>query len=325
LNFEFLKKIKPRKTVHWVLYGLLLLFVAIALVALNVFLGLPNQDDIKNYYIPSTVESFENFNWEKIPEGPIRKWVPLSAISENLQEAVIISEDDTFFQHHGVNLEMIKKAFEVNLKRKHYARGASTITMQLARNAFLTKEKSLIRKLKEIIVAHRIEGALSKNRILELYLNLVEWGENIYGAEAAAQYYFGKSASELNLAESTLLASILPNPKRYNPFQRMQTVKKFQKRVLDLMKLSRIIDEQTVAATYSTPIYLRSQTTQIDTSQQTVEIESRPNLPQDSMGSTTMELPESIRDSTKSHFDSVSIYDNFRDQIIADSLSSNPF
>ncbi|MFQ6112728.1 MAG: transglycosylase domain-containing protein [bacterium] len=328
MNFAFLEIIKPHKTIHWVLYGLVVFLLTFCLVGWDIFLGLPNKDEIKNYRIHSTVESFENFNWEQVEQRPVRKWLPLSAIAANLQKAVIISEDDTFFEHKGVNLQMVKEAFKVNLTRRRYARGASTITMQLARNAFLTKEKSLIRKLKEIIVARRIEESLTKGQILELYLNIVEWGENIYGAEAAAQYYFGKAAYELNLAESSLLASILPNPKRFNPFRGIGTAKKLQKRVLDLMRLSRILDEQTAVATYGTPIYLRDQLpeeSKIDAFQHVVAAESLTNSPPDSTVNTVMDFPDSIAHSNKSIFDSFSIHINFRDKANPDSSSTERF
>ena len=147
-----------------------------------------------------------------------------------------------------------------NVKRRGYIRGASTITMQLARNAFLSKEKTLTRKVREIILARRIEKVLSKPRIFELYLNIVEWGPNIYGAEAAARYYFGKSASDLNMAEASLLAAMLPNPKRFNPMVRMSTVKKLQKRVLTLLQDAKVITSEEFKVLLVEPIYLRHST-----------------------------------------------------------------
>ncbi len=326
IEVRFLEKINPRKTVHRVLYGGVVFFFLIGLIIWNVISGLPDREEIKNYHILSTVKSFDNFNWDQTLEGPIRKWVPLSAISQNLQHAVIISEDDTFFEHSGINFRMMKEAFKVNLERKSYARGASTITMQLARNAFLTKDKSLVRKLKEMILARRIEKTLTKNRILELYLNIVEWGENIYGAEAAAQYYFGKPAHELDLAEATLLASILPNPKRFNPFKRMQTARKLQKRVLNLMMLSRLIDEQTVATISNTPIRLRGQSEPGipgDSSQKWVKTQLDISSVQDSMGNRVLHFVNPAIESHKAAIDSFSNYTNSKDRFIADSTASD--
>jgi monofunctional biosynthetic peptidoglycan transglycosylase len=206
-----------------------------------VFAGLPDAAEIKAYQPPSTVKP-DRINWNKRMTDSIRIWVPIKRISSLLQKAVVISEDDVFYQHNGVNYETMKEAFRVNWEKGRYVRGASTITMQLARNAFLHKRKTLLRKIRELILARRIENNLSKTRILELYLNIVEWGEGIYGAEAAARYYFGKSAAHLNIAEATLLASMLPNPKYFNPFKRLASVQKMQKRVVWLMENAREID-----------------------------------------------------------------------------------
>ncbi|HEX9653665.1 MAG TPA: biosynthetic peptidoglycan transglycosylase, partial [bacterium] len=171
----------------------------------------------------------------------------------------IISEDDTFWHHDGVNFQMMKEAWKTNWDRGRYARGASTITMQLARNAFLSKEKTIVRKVREIIVARRIEKVLSKGQILELYLNIIEWGDHIYGAEAAAQYHFGKSSRNLDWSEAAMLAGILPNPNRFSPFRRLQTARRFQRRVLDLLVISKIIDAQTAEAAFAAPLQLRGQ------------------------------------------------------------------
>lgn len=199
------------------------------------FAGLPDAEEIKAYQPASTVNP-NHINWSKRSADSIRIWVPIKRISPLLQKAVVISEDDVFYQHDGINYEMMKEAFRVNLERGRYVRGASTLTMQLARNAFLHKRKTLLRKIRELILTRRIENTLSKTRILELYLNIVEWGDGIYGAEAASRYYFGKSAANLNLAEATMLASMLPNPKYFNPFKRLKSVQRIQKRVVWLMQ-----------------------------------------------------------------------------------------
>jgi len=209
-------------------------------IYLLLFAGLPDAEEIKAFQPPSTVNP-ERLNWNKRPTDSIRIWTPLKRISPYLQKAVIISEDDVFYQHDGVNYETMKDAFRVNWEKGRYVRGASTLTMQLARNAFLHKRKTLLRKVRELILARRLEDHLSKTRILELYLNIVEWGDGIYGAEAASRYYFGKSAASLNLSEATLLASMLPNPKIFNPFKRLKSVQKMQQRVVWLMANAREI------------------------------------------------------------------------------------
>ena len=144
-------------------------------------------------------------------------WVPLWAISPHLQTAVVTWEDPAFFHHSGLNYPEIARAAWIDLRTASYRRGASTITQQVAKNIFLGPEKTLRRKVREAILAGRIERALSKEEILTVYLNIAEWGDGIVGAEAASRRYFGKPASDLNWAESALLAGILPNPREWNP------------------------------------------------------------------------------------------------------------
>jgi monofunctional biosynthetic peptidoglycan transglycosylase len=146
-----------------------------------------------------------------------QRWVPYSKISPYLIKAVLIAEDDKFWNHEGFDSEAIQKAIEKDLKAKKFKFGGSTITQQLARNLFLSPEKTMIRKFSEAVITWRMEKVLSKKRILELYLNVAEWGEGIFGAEAAARHHFGKSSSELNPEEAARLAAILPNPRRYRP------------------------------------------------------------------------------------------------------------
>ena len=222
-----------------------------------IFYSLPDSEKIIQYEPTSTVIDFSGFYWPKNIKVPLRKYVPLREISNHLRIAVIISEDDTFYRHSGINTEQMQLAFKQNFQQGRFVRGASTITMQLARNAFLTKEKSLIRKLREIILAKRIEKALSKSRILELYLNIIEWGPNIYGAEAASWYYFNKSASRLNIAEASLLAAIIINPKRFNPYIRFNSARKLQHRVLRLMRDAKIITPEEMDLIFSQQIVLR--------------------------------------------------------------------
>jgi monofunctional biosynthetic peptidoglycan transglycosylase len=146
-----------------------------------------------------------------------QSWVPYSRISPYLVKAVLIAEDDKFWSHEGFDYEAIQKAIEKDLKAKKFKFGGSTITQQLARNLFLSPEKSLTRKISEALITWRMEQVLSKKRILELYLNVAEWGEGIFGAEAASRHYYGKSSSELSPEEAARLAAILPNPRRYRP------------------------------------------------------------------------------------------------------------
>jgi len=143
------------------------------------------------------------------------QWVPYERISAHLKRAVITAEDARFAEHEGVDWTAIEKAYETNLKRGRPARGGSTITQQLAKNLFLSPSRSYVRKAQELVITYMIEGFWDKRRILEVYLNVVEWGEGVFGAEAAARHYYGVPAAQLNAAQAARLAAYLPNPKRY--------------------------------------------------------------------------------------------------------------
>lgn len=140
-------------------------------------------------------------------------WVPYAGISEHLKKAILISEDAGFFNHKGIDVDELKAALKKDWDTLSFNRGGSTITMQLAKNLYLSPSKNPLRKLKEIVIARRLEQSLTKRRIFELYLNIVEWGRNVYGAEAASRYYFGKSAADLDPLEAATLAALLPNPR----------------------------------------------------------------------------------------------------------------
>jgi len=140
-------------------------------------------------------------------------WVSYSAISDHLKKAVLVSEDAAFFSHQGVDVNELKAALKKDWETMSFSRGGSTITMQLAKNLYLNPSKNPLRKVREIVIAHQLERALSKRRIFEIYLNVVEWGRNIYGIEAASRHYFGKSAAALEPLEAATLAALLPNPR----------------------------------------------------------------------------------------------------------------
>ena len=140
-------------------------------------------------------------------------WVSYAEVSEHLKKAILISEDAAFFSHKGIDINELKAALKRDWETFSFSRGGSTITMQLAKNLYLSPSKNPLRKAKEMIIAHQLEQTLSKRRIFEIYLNVVEWGRNVYGAEAASRYYFGKSAAHLNPVEAATLAAMLPNPR----------------------------------------------------------------------------------------------------------------
>jgi len=144
-------------------------------------------------------------------------WVPYTRISPNLKRAVLVAEDDAFWQHEGIDMEQLKIAIRNDIAKGQAIRGGSTITQQLAKNLYLSPSRDPVRKLRELIIARRMEAALSKGRIFEMYLNVIEWGDGIWGAEAAARSYFGTSASALSPDQAALLAGAIINPRVYSP------------------------------------------------------------------------------------------------------------
>jgi len=147
----------------------------------------------------------------------VQRWVGYSHLSPDLKRAVLVAEDDAFFQHEGVDLAQLQESLEIDWAKGKFTRGASTITQQLAKNLYLSPSKNPLRKLRELIIARRLEAELRKARILEIYLNVIEWGDGIYGAEAAAQTYFRSAASNLDPNEAALLAGAIINPRLLNP------------------------------------------------------------------------------------------------------------
>jgi monofunctional glycosyltransferase len=147
----------------------------------------------------------------------VQRWVGYSHMSPDLKRAVLVAEDDAFFQHEGVDFEQLQESLEIDWARGRFVRGASTITQQLAKNLYLSPSKNPLRKLRELIIARRLEAELKKARILELYLNVIEWGDGVYGIEAAAQTYFHQPAATLGPSESALLAGAIINPRLLNP------------------------------------------------------------------------------------------------------------
>jgi len=169
------------------------------------------------------------------PIGRHWVWVPLSRISPYLRQAVVASEDASFFAHEGFDWEGIKDAALYDLEKGELKRGGSTITQQLAKNLYLSPERSLFRKAHEALITRALEHHLSKERILELYLNVAEWGHGVYGAEAAARHHFSKPAKELSAEEAAWLAAILPSPRRYDPIRKTAVLSRRYERILKRM------------------------------------------------------------------------------------------
>jgi monofunctional biosynthetic peptidoglycan transglycosylase len=164
-----------------------------------------------------------------------QRWIPYARISPNLTRAVLVTEDSAFWDHDGVDYEQVKESIGLNLDRMEFVRGGSTITQQLAKNLYLSPSKNPVRKLRELIIARRLEAELSKRRILELYLNVIEWGDQVYGAEAAARRYFRKSASTVTAEESALLAGAIRNPRLLDPATPTARLRRLQHLILSRM------------------------------------------------------------------------------------------
>ena len=213
---------------------------AIALAG-YVLIGLPGRGDVRALATanPETTGVMRQREAEARKAGrPVRRmqsWVPISRMSRHLVHAVLSSEDQKFFGHQGVDWEAIEKSAQEDRKKGRLARGGSTITQQLAKNLFFTTHKSVVRKIRELIVARWLEDDLSKRRILELYLNVIEWGDGVYGAQAAAQRYYGKPASAIGAEEAAGLAGMVPNPRTINPRVDPRRFARAQRRVLWLM------------------------------------------------------------------------------------------
>ena len=165
----------------------------------------------------------------------VQRWVPYSRISSHLKRAVLVAEDDAFFQHEGIDLAQIRQSLEVDLVRGRVIRGASTITQQLAKNLYLSPSRNPLRKLRELLITRRLEAELSKARIFEIYLNVIEWGDGIWGAEAAAQTYFHVPAAAVTREQAALLAASIINPRELNPIRGGRRLLRRQQMILARM------------------------------------------------------------------------------------------
>ncbi len=236
----------------------ILLALAVVVILLGVWIGvsiltLPSVAPLAKPGVSMTI-TVKDWNRKGHPfvVGPRNpRWTPYGAIPSALKKAVVASEDANFYSHEGVDYEAIREAIKADWRKGKFVRGGSTITQQLAKNLFLTRERTLVRKVKEIVLARRMDDALSKSRILELYLNVVELGPMVYGIGHAAHYYFGKRPSALTVRECAFLASMLPGPKVYNPYRKMDRVMKRSERILRRMVAARMISREEYDAAIS--------------------------------------------------------------------------
>ncbi len=233
----------PYRKITVIIAGLIVVFAGWIGISL---LFLPSVAPLANPRV-SLVITVKDWNRKSHPFvlGPRnRNWVPISAVPPSLKKAVIAAEDANFYAHEGVDYEAIREAIKTDLQKGKFVRGGSTITQQVAKNVFLSREKTISRKIKEFVLARRIDDTLTKSRILELYLNAVELGPMVYGVGHASRYYFGKYPSALTVRESAFLASMLPGPKVYDPYRKLDRVMRRSERILRRMFAARMITEE---------------------------------------------------------------------------------
>jgi monofunctional biosynthetic peptidoglycan transglycosylase len=229
---------RPRRKTRLALRVLLALVAGACLAVLLFFATLPDVSPLKTAF-PATTAFMERRKTElRRARGDARlEWiaVPLSRISPALVRAAVVAEDARFYEHTGVDWAAVRGALEKDWDGRNLRHGASTITQQLAKNLYLSPRRTPLRKLREWAIARKLEGTLTKRRILELYLNVVELGPRTFGAEAAARRYFGKPAANLSDIEAATLAAVIPSPRLYDPVRHSQRVARRARQILRAM------------------------------------------------------------------------------------------
>jgi monofunctional glycosyltransferase len=197
-------------------------------------------------------------NEQRVKLRAIRTWISYNSISPHLRNAVMIAEDSAFFHHSGYDMGEIKESVLRNWREGRFARGASTITQQLAKNLYLSTSRNPLRKVRELFIAQELERSLSKERIFEIYLNVIEWGDGIYGIGPAAERYFGKPASDVLPEEAAILAAMIPNPRRYTPSRNLKYLEKRKAEILDRLMRWHYLSPAEYQAALARPIVFRS-------------------------------------------------------------------
>jgi monofunctional glycosyltransferase len=218
---ETQKALRPRsKLKRTILWTFLALLGIAAAIALYTWITLPDVSGLKTAN-PASTSLMRLQAAEAVKKGiriaARQEWVAFDRIPEMLRKAVLVSEDAAFYTHKGIDFAELKESIKQDIRERRFVRGGSTITQQLAKNLYLSGDKTLWRKLKEMLIARRLERALSKNRIFTLYLNVIELGPNVFGVQAAARHWFGKDVGELTLEETVRLTAIIPRPLKSDP------------------------------------------------------------------------------------------------------------
>ena len=235
------------KKLIYIACGILLLFL---LLAGWIFFTLPDVTSLvkKNPSTTALMEYRKNQAAENNKSYKVRQqWVSFNSVPELLQKSIRISEDAGFYFHEGIDFDEIWESVKKNWEELRFARGGSTISQQLAKNLYLSPEKSLLRKIREVLITQRLEDTLNKNRIFHLYLNIIEFGPGIFGVQAASKYYFGKDVSALNLEEMVRLTAIIPKPLVENPKRDSRWLKWKCRWILDKLKKYKYITSEQYA------------------------------------------------------------------------------
>lgn len=265
-----------------ILYILLAVIAYLAYITVSLALT-PPVADLADKTFSTTIQVKDwHGDYHPFVVGPKnRYWTPSSRIPAEMKWAVILAEDSNFYKHEGFDVKAIKNAIKYDLEKKSLKRGASTITQQTAKNLFLSREKTITRKLKEIYLAWRMEQELTKGRIIELYLNVAELGPMVHGIGHGSRYYFGKPASALTPRECAFLAAMLPGPRlAYNPYRNLGKVLKRSDMILRLMRQKGVLDESEYQAAMVSELNIAGLQRKVDQSEKQPPVFSSPSSAQ---------------------------------------------
>ncbi len=232
-----------KKIMLWVVIGVPALLVGGALL---IYLSLPDVGDLMKHNPRTSALMVQRFREAKDSRKNLvirQQWVSFDEIPKLLKDTIRVTEDAAFYQHRGVDLAELKTAFKKNWQKGKYVRGASTITQQLAKNLYLSTDKSVIRKIKEYLIARRLENQLGKKRIFELYLNVIEFGPGIFGVQAAANFFFDKNINRLSLEEMVRLTAVIPKPLKETPTRNSSWINWKAGWILDTLRRYKYIEQ----------------------------------------------------------------------------------
>lgn len=265
-----------------ILYTLLAIIAYLAYIAISLTLTPP----VSALVDKKSSTTIQVRDWQGVfhpfvvgPQNP--HWTPSGRIPPEMKWAVVLAEDSNFYKHEGFDVKAIKNAIKYDLEKKSLKRGASTITQQTAKNLFLSREKTITRKVKEVYLAWRMEQELTKGRIIEFYLNVVELGPMVYGIGHGSRYYFGKPASALTPRECAFLAAMLPGPRlAYNPYKNLNKVLKRSNMILKLLKQKGVLSEGEYQAAMASELNIAGLQRKVDQSVNQPPVFSSPSSAQ---------------------------------------------